>query len=65
MGIPEDDNYDVTCEQFMDFYADVSMAVFDDAAFLKLISDSWKVEEPAHLGVHQKDLELLVTTLRK
>ena len=49
----------------MDFYADVSMAIFEDAAFLKLIGDSWKVDEPTHLGVHQKEVELLVTALRK
>jgi hypothetical protein len=65
MGLPEDDNCDVSCEQFMDFYADVSMAIFEDAAFLKLIGDSWKVDEPTHLGVHQKEVELLVTALRK
>ena len=65
MGVPEDDNCEVTSEQFCDFYADVSMTVFEDAAFLKLIGDSWKVEEPTHLAVHQKEVELLVAALRK
>ena len=65
MGVPEDDEHDITCDQFMDLYADVSMAVFEEAAFVKLVSDSWKIEEPIQLKVNNKDVEHLVMTLRK
>ena len=40
------------------------MAVFDDEQFIKLVSDSWKIQEAAHLKVTQKDLEHLVAAFR-
>ena len=48
----------------MDFYADVSMAVFDDQQFVNLVSDSWKINEVGSLKVNQKDLEHLVAAFR-
>ena len=64
IGVEEKDDAEITCQQFMDFYADVSMAVFDDAQFISLVSDSWKIQEAAHLKVDQKDLEHLVAVFR-
>lgn len=48
----------------MDFYADVSMAVFDDAQFITLVSDSWKIQEASHKQVNKKDVEQLVAAFR-
>lgn len=45
------DTQEITCQQFLDFYGDVSMAVFDDQQFINLVQDSWKVAEPSHLKV--------------
>lgn len=64
IGVEEKDDAEITCQQFMDFYADVSMAVFDDNQFITLVSDSWKIQEAAHLQVNQKDLEHLVAAFR-
>ena len=47
-------------EQFSDFYADISLAVFEDAKYIKLVEDSWRIEEPSFKQVTQKDLEALM-----
>lgn len=49
----------------MDFYADVSMAVFDDQQFINLVSDSWKVKEAQHLKVSKEEIANLVTSFRQ
>ena len=64
IGVEEKDDAEITSQQFLDFYADVSMAIFDDSQFIALVSDSWKIEEAAHLKVSQKDLEQLVAAFR-
>lgn len=52
IGAQDKDDADITTQQFMDFYADVSMAVFDDDQFIALVSDSWKINEAGHLKVN-------------
>ena len=64
IGISDTEGASITCQQFMDFYADVSMAVFDDAQFITLVSDSWKIQEAAHKQVNKKDVEQLVAAFR-
>ena len=64
IGVEDKDDCAITCQQFMDFYADVSMAVFDDGQFITLVSDSWKIQEATHLKVTQKDLEQLINAFR-
>lgn len=64
IGVACEDDATISCKQFMDFYADVSLAVFDDQQFINLVSDSWKIQEAAHLKVNQKDLEQLVAAFR-
>jgi Ca2+-binding EF-hand superfamily protein len=49
----------------MDFYADVSMAIFDDQQFINLVSDSWKIKEADYLKVSKEEIENLVTSFRK
>lgn len=56
LGVENKDDATITCKQFMDFYADVSMAVFDDGQFINLVSDSWKIQEATHLKVSKADL---------
>jgi hypothetical protein len=51
--------------QFCDFYADISLAIFEDARFIKLVEESWRVQEAAFKQVSQKDLENLVTLIRQ
>ena len=48
----------------MDFYADVSLAVFDDQQFVNLVSDSWKIKEAGHAAINNKDVEHLVAAFR-
>ena len=64
IGVEDKDDACVTCQQFMDFYSDVSMAVFDDVQFINLVSDSWKISEAKHLGVSHENLQQLVTAFR-
>ena len=45
--VPEAEGEIVTMEQFSDFYADISMAVFEDVRFIKLVEDSWRIVEPS------------------
>lgn len=65
IGVEDKDDASISCQQFMDFYADVSMAVFDDGQFINLVSDSWKVSEAAHLKVGAAALQQLVATFRQ
>ena len=51
MEVPLADGEIISWEQFCDFYADISLAVFDDARFIKLVEDSWKVAEPSYKQV--------------
>lgn len=55
----------VSWEQFCDFYADISLVVFDDVRFIKLVEDSWKVVEALHKQVSQRDLETLMAQIRQ
>lgn len=63
--VPEQDGEIVMWEQFSDFYADISMAVFEDARYIKLVEDSWRVAEQSYKQVSQKDLEALMTQIRQ
>lgn len=40
------------------------MAIFDDARFIKLVEDSWRVAENPSRQVTQKDLEALMAQIR-
>lgn len=62
--VPEADGEIVTWEQFCEFYADISMAVFEESRFIKLVEDSWRVAEPAHKRVSPKELEALMYQIR-
>ena len=55
----------ISWEQFCDFYADISLVIFDDARFIKLVEDSWKVCEEAFKQVSQRDLETLMAQIRQ
>lgn len=63
--IPCVDDEIVQWEQFCEFYADISMAVFEDSKFIKLVEDSWRIAEPAFKTVSQKDLEALMAQIRQ
>jgi hypothetical protein len=54
----------VAWDQFCDFYADISLVIFDDARFIKLVEDSWKVVEPSFKQVSMRDLETLMDQIR-
>jgi len=42
MGVPGgDEAAAITWEAFAEFYADISMASFDDKAFIKLVENTW------------------------
>mgnify|MGYP000099395261 CR=1 FL=1 len=43
--VPEVEDEIVTMEQFSDFYADISLAIFEDASYIKLVEDSWRIAE--------------------
>lgn len=62
--VPEQDSEVVTFDTFCQFYADISMAIFDDARFIKLVEDSWRVAENPSRQVTQKDLEALMAQVR-
>ena len=65
LEVPEVDSEVVTWQQFCDFYADISLAVFEDARFIKLVEDSWRVAEDPCRQVNMKDLEALMSTIRQ
>lgn len=41
IGCSSSDETSVSWEQFRDFYADISMTIFNDREFISLVSDSW------------------------
>jgi Ca2+-binding EF-hand superfamily protein len=43
--VPEVEDEIVTMEQFSDFYADISLAIFEDVSYIKLVEDSWRIAE--------------------
>jgi hypothetical protein len=54
----------ITCTGLVRFYGDISMAVFDDGKFVKLVEDTWGVTEPGVLKVDPKDTEELIRATR-
>jgi len=54
----------VTWSQFSDFYADISMTIFDDAKFVHLVADSWSTGDSSHHLVNDKDVETLLAAMR-
>ena len=59
-----DEAASVSREQFCEFYADISMTVYDDAQFIKLVEDTWTVKEKSHLQVNPKEVEAIVQAIR-
>lgn len=51
-------------DQFVMLYTDVSMGIFEDDKFVKLVEDTWGLNEAAHLKVDPKTVEALVNALR-
>ena len=65
MGVPAgDDSCCITWEAFCEFYADISMASFDDKAFIKLVENTWQVAEPAEAAVTKDQVESLISAIR-
>ena len=65
MGVPcGDDAAVITWDAFSEFYADISMASFDDKAFIKLVENTWQVAEPAEASVTKEQIEALVAAIR-
>lgn len=62
--MPNTDDQVITWDDFNNFYADISMKVFTEAEFLKLVSDTWGIKEEDHLSVNIYDLEALVGAIR-
>ena len=62
--VPENDIEVVTWDMFSDFYADISMAMFDDQKFVELVAASWTVTDAEKFNVCQKDIETLVGAIR-
>lgn len=64
ISVEEKDDGCIYKEQFVEFYADISMAFFEDCKFLKLVEDTWQITEPADVSVHPKELEALIAATR-
>jgi len=65
MGVPAgDEGAAITWEAFQEFYADISMASFDDKAFIRLVENTWMVMEPAEASVTKEQIQALVTAIR-
>ena len=63
-GCANDDAVTISECDFKDFYADVSICIFDDKAFLDIVEKTWGCKEEPHICVHKNDLEQLVAALR-
>jgi Ca2+-binding EF-hand superfamily protein len=50
-------------ETFRDFYSDISMTVFKDDEFIKLVSETWGVQTDSYT-VNAKDIEHLIAAMR-
>lgn len=61
---PSDDSNTYASDQFILLYTDVSMGIFDDNKFVKLVEDTWGLCEAKHLQVDPKNIEALVNALR-
>lgn len=61
---PSDDANSFTSDQVTLLYTDVSMGVFDDNKFVKLVEDTWGLSEASHLSVDPKNVEALINALR-
>ena len=65
MGVPAgDEEACITWDAFCEFYADISMSSFDDKAFIKLVENTWQINEPASSAVTKEQVEALVATIR-
>jgi len=62
--VSQNDDEVVTWDMFSDFYADISMCMFDDQKFIELVANSWTVENAEKFSVGQKDIETLVGAIR-
>ena len=63
MQVSNKDDEIVSIEQFNDFYADISMTIYQDEEFVRLVSESWNVDTTSFF-VHPKDVETLVAAIR-
>lgn len=59
-----DDSNTFESDQFVLLYTDVSMGIFDDNKFVKLVEDTWGLQEAKHLSVDPKNVEALINALR-
>ena len=65
IGIDQaDENASITRDQFLAFYADISMGCFEDNKYIKLVEDTWCVVEPGHCKVDPKNVEALINAVR-
>lgn len=61
--VPNKDDELISWESFRDFYADISMTIFQDKKFLSFVTDSWKLDSSSY-SVTDKDVEQLVAAIR-
>lgn len=60
----ETDDEVVTWDKFCEFYADISMTIFNDEEFIGLVSSSWNTEEQSYMQVTQKEVERFIAAIR-
>ena len=63
MELQNSDDEIITWETFRDFYADISMTIFNDHQFVKLLADTWSLPTSQYT-VHAKDVETLLAAIR-
>lgn len=57
------DDAQISWNSFRDFYADISMTIFDDKQFVKFVSETWALETSSY-NVTPKDIEHMVAAIR-
>jgi len=61
--LPNSDSEIVSWETFRDFYADISLTIYEDKKFLAFLSESWSLCTSSYT-VTSKDVETLVAAMR-
>jgi Ca2+-binding EF-hand superfamily protein len=54
----------ISRQEFIDYYADVSISIIEDQQFVNLVETTWSVKEDEDAGVFKEELKALTEAVR-
>jgi hypothetical protein len=58
-------NGEITWQEWVDYYTDLSMSLIDDNYFVQMMESVWGVCEDKDAAIPKEQIEFLVKTIRK